>query len=182
LAVFSSPFAVHAALGGRAVPAILWHLIRTGGSLTDLPVNQRVPNPLSQVEDYSRNKNQAAPLPLRLILFEFKIAFCIRDLFDICQRRFSMLTSSPPRSLNPAIDLDSVTPFDSSPPASNTVRTSAPHGLYVALIPSTAKALLHEVRLSFGCFRPTRSLGLGLKAVQQGAKGPSGLTTLPNDE
>ena len=45
-----------------------------------------------------------------------------------------------------------------------------------------AEGLLREVRLSFGCFKPTRSLGLGLKAVQQGAKGSSGLTTLPNDK
>ena len=30
--------------------------------------------------------------------------------------------------------------------------------------------------------KPARSLGLGLKVVQQGAKGPGGLTALPNDE
>ena len=47
---------------------------------------------------------------------------------------------------------------------------------------ASTTSTLREVRLSFGCFKPTRSFRLGLKAVQQGAKGPSGLTTLPNDE
>jgi hypothetical protein len=68
------------------------------------------------------------------------------------------------------------------PTASNTVPTSAPHGLYVGIDPFNGGSSLREVRLSLGCFKPARSLGLGLNAVQQGPKGPSSLATLPNEE